>query len=38
VNMSRKRYDEVSTKLRGVWGEYAGWAHSVNLLSVSGFN
>ncbi|RDX56521.1 DNA glycosylase [Lentinus brumalis] len=27
--MSPKLYEEVSTKLAAVWGEYAGWAHSV---------
>ena len=27
--MTPKLYDEVSTKLANVWGEYAGWAHSV---------
>jgi len=29
VTMTPKLYDEVSTKLAEVWGEYAGWAHSV---------
>ncbi|KAI8989662.1 DNA glycosylase [Trametes punicea] len=29
ANMSAKLYDEVSNKLASVWGEYAGWAHSV---------
>ncbi len=28
--MSPKLYEEVSTKLAAVWGEYAGWAHSVS--------
>ncbi|KIY43576.1 DNA glycosylase, partial [Fistulina hepatica ATCC 64428] len=27
--MTPKIYDEVSNKLSAVWGEYAGWAHSV---------
>ncbi|KAI0748560.1 DNA glycosylase [Daedaleopsis nitida] len=27
--MSPKLYEEVSTKLAAVWGDYAGWAHSV---------
>lgn len=27
--LSAKLYEEVSTKLMGVWGDYAGWAHSV---------
>ncbi|RPD66368.1 DNA glycosylase [Lentinus tigrinus ALCF2SS1-7] len=27
--MSPKLYEEVNTKLAAVWGEYAGWAHSV---------
>lgn len=30
VAMTAKLYDEVSTKLADVWGEYAGWAHSVS--------
>ncbi|KAH9901578.1 DNA glycosylase [Cubamyces lactineus] len=29
TNMTPRLYDEVSTKLANVWGEYAGWAHSV---------
>ncbi|KAF8077855.1 DNA glycosylase [Lyophyllum atratum] len=29
VNMTAKIYDDVNTKLFNVWGEYAGWAHSV---------
>ncbi|KAH9952127.1 DNA glycosylase [Amylocystis lapponica] len=28
-NMTPKLYEEVSSKLAAVWGEYAGWAHSV---------
>ncbi|KAI9057891.1 DNA glycosylase [Trametes sanguinea] len=28
-NMTPKLYDEVSSKLAAVWGDYAGWAHSV---------
>lgn len=28
--MSPKVYEEVSTKLTAVWGDYAGWAHSVS--------
>ncbi|KAI1794586.1 DNA glycosylase [Ganoderma leucocontextum] len=27
--MSPKLYEEVSSKLGAVWGDYAGWAHSV---------
>ncbi|KZT71330.1 DNA glycosylase [Daedalea quercina L-15889] len=27
--MSPKLYDEVSSKLTAIWGDYAGWAHSV---------
>ncbi len=30
ANMNPKLYEEVSTKLSAVWGEYAGWAHSVS--------
>ncbi|KIJ41267.1 hypothetical protein M422DRAFT_31857, partial [Sphaerobolus stellatus SS14] len=29
VAMTPKLYDEVQMKLAGVWGAYAGWAHSV---------
>ncbi|KAF4576750.1 8-oxoguanine glycosylase ogg1 [Pleurotus pulmonarius] len=29
TNMTPKLYDEVSSKLANIWGEYAGWAHSV---------
>ncbi|KAF5381049.1 hypothetical protein D9615_004037 [Tricholomella constricta] len=29
VNMSSKIYNDVSTKLFNVWGDSAGWAHSV---------
>ncbi|KAI0819521.1 DNA glycosylase [Trametes gibbosa] len=29
TSMSPKLYEEVSSKLAAVWGEYAGWAHSV---------
>ncbi|OBZ69320.1 N-glycosylase/DNA lyase [Grifola frondosa] len=28
-NMTPKLYEEVSSKLALVWGDYAGWAHSV---------
>ncbi|KZV72942.1 DNA glycosylase [Peniophora sp. CONT] len=27
--LSPKMYDEIAARLVGVWGEYAGWAHSV---------
>jgi N-glycosylase/DNA lyase len=27
--MTPKLYDELNTKLAKVWGDYAGWAHSV---------
>lgn len=30
ASMNPKLYEEVSTKLSAVWGEYAGWAHSVS--------
>lgn len=29
VTMSPKLYDEVTTKFISLWGEYAGWAHTV---------
>jgi N-glycosylase/DNA lyase len=31
TNMTPKLYDEVNSRLVGVWGDYAGWAHSVSL-------
>ena len=30
ANMTPQLYDTVNAKLAGVWGEYAGWAHSVS--------
>ncbi|KAL1743959.1 DNA glycosylase [Schizophyllum fasciatum] len=33
--MTPKIYDEVNNKLVAIWGEYAGWAHSVSDLPVS---
>ncbi|KAK2460831.1 hypothetical protein APHAL10511_007301 [Amanita phalloides] len=33
ATMSPKLYDEVSSKFHNVWGEYAGWAHSVMFTS-----
>ncbi|KAJ7271873.1 DNA glycosylase [Mycena haematopus] len=29
TNMTPKLYEEINTKLVAVWGNYAGWAHSV---------
>jgi N-glycosylase/DNA lyase len=29
INMTPKLYEEVNAKLAAIWGEYAGWAHSV---------
>lgn len=29
--MTPKIYDEVSSKLFTIWGEFAGWAHSVSI-------
>ena len=29
--MSAKLYEELSSKLAKVWGDYAGWAHSVSV-------
>lgn len=31
ANMTPKLYDEVNAKLAKVWGDYAGWAHSVKI-------
>lgn len=30
--MSPKLYDAISEKFHDIWGDYAGWAHSVRLL------
>lgn len=30
TNMTPVLYEQVNTKLVSVWGEYAGWAHSVS--------
>jgi N-glycosylase/DNA lyase len=30
ANMTPKLYEEVNSRLAGVWGTYAGWAHSVS--------
>lgn len=32
--MTPKLYEDVNTKLLGVWGEYAGWAHTVSIDQV----
>jgi N-glycosylase/DNA lyase len=32
ANMTPKLYDEVNMKLAKIWGDYAGWAHSVRSL------
>jgi endonuclease III len=29
VPMTPKLYEDVATKLADMWGDYAGWAHSV---------
>ncbi|KAJ7709815.1 8-oxoguanine DNA glycosylase [Mycena rosella] len=29
ANMTPKLYEEITTRLGAVWGDYAGWAHSV---------
>ncbi|KAF8911996.1 N-glycosylase/DNA lyase [Gymnopilus junonius] len=29
TNMTAKLYEEINTKLFSIWGEYAGWAHTV---------
>ena len=36
--MSPKLYDTISEKFQNVWGDYAGWAHSVRLLYHEGGN
>jgi N-glycosylase/DNA lyase len=33
--MTPKLYDELSSRLAGVWGGYAGWAHSVRFITSS---
>ena len=32
--MTPKIYKDVNTKLFNMWGDYAGWAHSVRLHPV----
>lgn len=34
--MSPKLYDAISEKFQNVWGDYAGWAHSVRLCTTKG--
>ena len=29
VNMTAKLYEDINTKLASIWGDYAGWAHTV---------
>jgi len=29
--MTPKLYNEISDRLGGIWGKYAGWAHSVRV-------
>jgi N-glycosylase/DNA lyase len=29
VNMTQKLYEEVNSKFLSIWGDYAGWAHTV---------
>jgi N-glycosylase/DNA lyase len=29
ISMTPKIYDDINAKLCNVWGDYAGWAHSV---------
>lgn len=29
VNMTPKLYEEVNAKFLSIWGDYAGWAHTV---------
>ncbi|KAI0082810.1 N-glycosylase/DNA lyase [Panus rudis PR-1116 ss-1] len=36
ANMTPKLYDQVNSKLVAIWGDYAGWAHSVNYSASSG--
>ena len=30
TSMTPKLYDDVNAKLQSLWGDYAGWAHSVS--------
>lgn len=34
--MSPKLYDAISEKFRNLWGDYAGWAHSVRFFYYRG--
>jgi N-glycosylase/DNA lyase len=36
ATMTPKLYDEISTRLVAVWGNYAGWAHSVHIMHDHG--
>ncbi|OCH93382.1 DNA glycosylase [Obba rivulosa] len=38
TNMTPKLYDEVSSKLTAIWGEYAGWAHCVRVRYCAKFH
>lgn len=35
--MTPKLYDEISNKMTAIWGDYAGWAHSVRAQSIPTF-
>jgi len=35
VNMTPKLYEEVNAKFFSIWGDYAGWAHTVRRLFPS---
>ena len=34
ATMTAKLYEEVNLKLANIWGEYAGWAHSVGIRAL----
>lgn len=33
ATITPKLYQEIATRLEDIWGEYAGWAHSVRVYS-----
>ena len=35
--MSPKLYEAISEKFHSIWGDYAGWAHSVSFSEPSRF-
>jgi N-glycosylase/DNA lyase len=34
TTVTKEMYDEIADFFRNLWGDYAGWAHSVNSISI----